>query len=158
MNATRWSLALLVGLFAACAHSSQGRPIDRDKVRTIERGVTRAPDVRDLLGEPTDWRVDEDGTETWRYRHEAGPKGRILCDLSRIVILGSPPPDSPLACVPGLREQLTVVFDANGVVRRADYTQDTPEEPNWQRGPSWPGRPDVVPASTPGALREAHRD
>jgi outer membrane protein assembly factor BamE (lipoprotein component of BamABCDE complex) len=101
------ALAMLLGVATACTTSS-GPRLPRERVMAIERGVTTMAQVREAFGTPASRNVAEDGAETWGYLHTRVERS-LAC---AVPIVGW------AFCRPvEYREDLSVGFDADGVVR-----------------------------------------
>src|SRR5262245_40262383 len=115
--------ALALGV-AACASSATGRPIPREHVNNIARGVTTTAQVHDLFGDPDTRSVAADGSESWGYSFNSETQGgsvaRALCPavvFVRYLFL-------PLGglCAPVRTEQeLNLTFDTKQVVATFNY-------------------------------------
>lgn len=81
------ALAALVVVVGACASGATGRPIPRENVNVITRGVTTTAEVRELFGDPDTRAVAADGSEAWGYTfNSANADGRVAQALCRAVV------------------------------------------------------------------------
>ena len=131
MNARARLLLALLLLAAACAQS--GRRFDPDRIPFIQPEKSTQADVRRIFGEPAQVATIASGGTRWGYLYEE-TTSRDTGLLQRIgaavaSIFGYPVFWSPvnIAWENTTRHQLSVLFDAEGVVR--DYAYERTEIP-----------------------------